>query len=538
MELEPVMLNQIIADWQGATKGRRRKALETWADLLKCTVKTLYQSIPNEFKNSRKPREQKSRISEIEDHAWTVALVKRKPSRGRKEITTEDAIDIAIGNGLIPEDMKGVAASTFNTHMRQMGLNKRIKKRSRFQAEYPNQLHHIDASSSECFTVVRVLPDGDVVLKLDVRPHKGYKNKEIKTEERLRLWIYGLVDDYSGYHKARYVAAPGESMGDNLNFCSWVWSNIGLCEWLKADHGPMMKGAAANDFLKRLGVDVDPSIPYASESHGKIERPWRTLWHRFETPFFVENHKTFEIKLSELIKRFDNYQERYNQRPHRYERNISRFQAWQRVSLRGGIVKLPENAIATTAKRYGRTVGSDGCFSIDNVLYEVKGLHSGKVWVYEGAFDDRMVVVSRVTGEKHEVEKFAPLTYGEYKAPKESSHERAVKEARELGVVDENGIKQGLRNTLYTEPIDHKNVENFPIRVKEIRQAEDVLDPNTYPSVAAAIKDFIAISGIFLDMEARKVIQDQIINNGLNKTFVQGLALEIQAENERSENHG
>jgi transposase InsO family protein len=538
MEIEPVMLNQIIADWKGAGKGQKRKALETWSALLGCNVNTLYRSIPVEFKSERKPREQEGIIKGMEDYAWIVAMVKRKPPKGRKELTTDDAIEIAVDNGLIPEEMGKVAISTFNTHMRQMGLNKRTKRRSRYQAEYPNQLHHIDASSSECFYVAKALADGDAILKLDVRPHKGYKNKPVKTEERLRLWIYGLVDDYSGYHKARYIAAPGESLAHNLDFCCWTWSQIGLCEWLKADHGPMMKGEAAKELLSRLEIEIDPSIPYASESHGKIERPWRTMWHRFEVPFFVENHKTFEIKLSELIRRFDIYQEAYNQRAHRYERTVTRFQAWQRVSLRGGIVALPKDAIKSTIRRYNRTLGSDGCFSINSVLHEVKGLHSEKVWVYEGVFDNRLVVVSQATGEKYEVEAFSPLTYGEYKAPKESPHERAVKEAKDLGNIDENGNNLGLSNTLYTDSKDRGNLVVLPPRIKETRRVKDPLDVNTYPSVTEAMRDFITVSGVFLDQENREDIKALIIENGLNRRFVKELALEVAAENERSIKHG
>jgi hypothetical protein len=536
MELTPVMKNQILTDWQNAPFGHKRRVLEKWAGSLGCTVKTLYLQIPRELKSQREPRKGVPKIKGIKEFSLIVAQVKRRSPR--KLLATEDAVALAYENGLIPEDIAKVPVSTFNTHMRKLGMNKGSGRVVRFQADYPNQLHHIDASGSDCFFVKKNLPDGDAVLKLDHRPYKGYKNKIKDPEDGNRLWVYGLVDDHSGLMKARYVAAPGESSLDNLDFVSWVWSEIGLPEWLKADHGPMMKTLIAKEFLKNLSIDVDPSVPGKSRTHGKIERPWRTIWRRFENPFYVENHKTFEITLSELNRRFSNYLESYNNKFHRYERRVTRLNVWKRVGLRGGIVEMPENAIRTMARRFKRTVEHDGCFSLHGEVYEVKGLHRAKVWVYQGVFDDRLIVEDVATGEKYEVEVFKPLGFHEFRGQKETPDELAFKQARELKAKDKNGNERDLKNTLYMAPEDHGNVESFPVPVKEIRQVPDVLDANTYPSVEAALRDFIAISGVFLDMDIQARIREEIINNGLNKTFVRELALEVQAENERSAKHG
>lgn len=538
MDLTPVMKQQILSDWQCASHGQKRRVLANWADSLGCTVKTLYLCIPKELKGDRKARAGTPKIAGIAEAALVVAQIKRRPPKGKRLIITEQAIQAAVDNGKIPAQMLDVSVSTFNEHMRKLGMDKRNHKVVRFQADYPNQLHHIDASGSDCFYVKKPLPDGDAILKLDARPYKGYKNKPKDPYEDKRLWIYGLVDDHSGLMKARYVTAKGESCRDNMDFLSWAWSEIGLPEVLKSDHGPMMSSEAAKDFIKRLSIEVDPSVPLKSEPHGKIERPWRTTWQRFETPFYLENHKTFEIRLSELRRRFGVYLESYNNMAHRYEKKVSRLNVWKRVSLRGGIVKMPENAIATTAKRYSRKVENDGCFALHGESYEVKGLHDAQVWVLQGLFDDRLVVQDKATGEKYEVETFKPLSYGTYKGQKETPDEVATKAARNLKAVNENGVEQGLRNTLYTDPADKGNVAQFPVRIKETRQVSDVLDANTYPSVKAAIKDFIAISGKLLDMESREVVKNKIIEKGLNKTFVREFALALQADEERRVQNG
>lgn len=173
------------------------------------------------------------------------------------------------------------------------------------------------------------------------------------------------------------------------------------------------------------------------------------------------------------------------------------------------------------------------------MLYEVKGLHSAKVWVYEGVFDDRLVVVDRETGEKYEVENFTPLVHGEFKASKETPHEIAVKEAKKLGHIDENGKNRGLKNTLHTEHEDQGNLVVLPPRVKETRKVNDPLDVDTYSSITEAVSDFITISGIFLlDQENREAIKGMIKEKGMSRKYVRELALEVQAENERSVNHG
>ncbi len=537
MELTPAMHNQILTDWQSAPRGTKNRLLEKWADMLGCTVATLYRQIPAELKTERKQRPRTPKIANMDEYAVVVAQIKRRPPAGKRLITTEDAIALAVEQGLLPEAARDIAPSTFNARMRQLGLRNKPERVSRWQADYPNQLHQIDASGSDCFYVERRLPNGDAVLKLDTRPYKGYKNKPVKTDERDRLWIYGLVDDYSGLQIARYVAAPGESCVDNLDFLAWAWAQIGLCDMLKADHGPLMKNKAALDLIERLSIEIDDSVPGASRTHGKIERPWRTLWQRFETPFFAEDHKSFEITLSELNTRLTHYLEAYNSRPHRYEKRITRKQAWQRVNLRGGIVQLPENAIRTSAKRYERNVEADGCFSLHGERYEVKGLHCAKVYVYEGILDGRLVVKDKADGQKYEVENFRPLSHGQYRQTAQTPDEQATKAAKTIAVPGSDK-EHGLRNTLYRKAETAENVIQLPIRTKEKRHVEDILDANAYRSLDEALRDFAAISGLFLDAEVRELVKDQIVTNGLNRTFVRDLALEVRAENEKEVRHG
>lgn len=520
--IEPFILQQVIGDWKAAPQGHKTQAVADWAKRLGIATETLYKAIPT----GRVRRKGDRIIKGIEDAAATIAAIKRRPPEHRGEITTADAVKIALSNGALSESYADVSISSFDRTMRDMGMNRRQRRIVRYQAERPNQLHHVDASSSKCFYVKEALPDGDFVLRLHPGI-AGYKNKPVPI--RLRPWIYGLTDDYSGVHVARMIAALGESAGDNMDFLSWAWSQnadsflFGLPESIKGDQGPMMKSDGAPEWFGRLGVEMDGSIAMNKESHGKIERPWRTMWERFELPFFVEsNWKKFEITLSELNRRFMLYQEEYNNKKHRFERTITRSQAWHKISLYGGATALPENAIRTAVRRWQRTVDTAGVFSIDNVLYEVKGLHDAKVWFYQGIFEDMMMVVDQRDGAKYEVESFVPNKVGEYTASADTPHQTAVKAAREL---------DGLTNTLYTEKtVRAANVAQFPTKIKETRPLENPLDMDRMQSLEAALREFQTVCGFILPREDRETVSSLIIENGLSRKYVVNLALEIQAE--------
>ena len=528
MTLNPKIINIINRDWAAAPRGEKARIVHKWADKLGCHYNTLYRQIETD----RDRRTGDRRIDNIESYVQLVSQIKKKPPEQLGEISTEQAIRIAVQNGLLPKSMTS-RVSTFDRIIRELGLNKKQRRVQRYQAEYPNQLHHVDASSSKCFYIHRQTADKtDYVLRLHAGT-KGYKNKPVPI--RLRPWLYGLADDYSGFHVAHYIAAFGESAVDNLEFMEWAWSKnddtpfFGLPERLKGDLGPMMRGPDAKDFFKRLGVEIDPSTPENKDAHGKIERPWRTVWQRFEKVYFAQtNWKKFEITLSELNRHFLVYQEEYNSRFHRYEKTITRRQAWQKINLRGGAVAIPENALATVASRIERTVGADGCFSLDNVLYEVKGLHDAKVYVYQGVFEDKIVVQDKATGKQYEVEDFKPNPVGTFTAHKHTPHQKAVTATQDLEIT----------NTLYSKAKDSGNVTQLPTRIKKTRELKNHLSTDSYNTVAEAMRDFTAICGFMVDGQDRAAVEAYIVENGLNRNFVKDLAFEVQEKNERSVNYG
>uniref|UniRef100_C6E6U0 Uncharacterized protein n=1 Tax=Geobacter sp. (strain M21) TaxID=443144 RepID=C6E6U0_GEOSM len=518
--IEPAVLAMIKRDYEGAPYGGKTAAAKKWAGLLQTTPQTIYRhlDIGRERKGERK-------IENLEEKARIIAQLKCSPPDHRGFITTAQAVDNAIKNGLLEPEYADVHIGTWDRVIREtVNLSER-KKVVRYQAEYPNQLHHIDGSTSNCFYVHRQLDNGDFVYKL----HKGlkdYKNKPVPI--RYRPWIYGLTDDNSGAHCFRYVAALGENSADNVSFLDWAWRNredkalFGLPGKVKGDFGPMMSEEGAKAWLGLCEVDIDGSTPLNKDAHGKIERPWRTLWQSFELPFFMESDwKHFEITQSELNRRALVYQAEYNERPHRWERKYSRLQVWERINLRGGAVALPENALAAFAKRVERTVTQEGVIWVDNVPYEVRGLHDAKVWFFRGIFDDRMSVVDKKTGARYEVAGvFEPNKVGEFTAQPETELQKVRKESAKL---------EGVRNLLHMEAKPAAgNVTKIPTRVKAVRTIDDPLTLDTYPDVEAALVEFQALCGFFLGRDERAEVKALIEQNKLSKRFVAELALDVQ----------
>ncbi len=527
MSINPEVMQQIKAELLTAPYGHKTETLTRWAIILQRPVPSLYR----ELELNARVRKGEPRRPELRDWAKIVAQVKKRPPEEAGEISTDQAVRIAIEAKLLPVSAMDVHVSTFDRVMRELGTTKKSIRANRIQADRPNKAHHMDASSSAFLYIARQMPDKEYILKLH-RPAAGdYKNKPIPVD-KLRPWYYGAIDDHSGYKLSRMTAAHGESSADSLLFLAWWWAQMGLCDELHVDQGMLKKCLASADFVSRLGVEMPEYMPYAKRGHGKIERPWRTTWQRFEKLFYVpDNWKQFEISMSELNCQLLNFLAEENQRAHRFEKKITREDAWRRVMLNGGIVTLPENALATVAKRAKRKVDVDGTLEYGGQIFSVKGLHDAWVYVYEGVFDDRLVVQDIVTRERFDVKTFKPLNIGEFKAHPDTEHVKAVKAGAELSI-SADALPYRKTEGEKVGGCEGKKVIQMPIRTTE-REVASVFDVEHYASIEDAWAEIHETVGVRMwsDLERRQV--EQIITEGkLAKDVVKSLAMELREASE------
>jgi hypothetical protein len=566
MSFNPAFIEQARSEIRSAPYGHRSDTARKWAGLIGVTFQHLYRLINNGSKRARKSTLQKPGYQEW---AKIIFTIKKRPPEEAGEISTEDALSIAVKAGQIPEDALNVPVSTFNAIARKNGWAKTSIRANRFQAEKPNEAHHFDASTSKFFYIAKKIEtkmdsglrtagmtDGgarkintplhpsqegtDYVLKIH-RPAKHYKNKPIPVDA-LRPWIYGLVDDHSGRFISRYTVAQGENSADSMNFLAWAWAEFGLPEKLLADQGMLKKALPSRDLIDRLGIELPEMMPYQKRGHGKIERPWRTCWKKFELPYFAAGDwKKFEISLSELNSHLMNFiNEKYNQLAHRFEKNITRLQAWNRVNLNGGIVQIPENALQTVARRAKRKIGVDGLISYNGVAYQVKELYDAWVYVYEGVFPStssgqaQLIVQDIETGKKYEVRDFKPLALGEFRSHAETPHEELIRAGALALPLQSTGLYAEKANTpLHPSREGTQKILSIPIRTKENREIEDPFNVDSFASLQEAMGELYSIVGIRIDPDQKEVIEKAIVEHGMDKAFVTDLALEIRASVER-----
>ena len=296
------------------------------------------------------------------------------------------ALEAAVGAGLIAAgDVPPL--STAHRIVRDEGLRPKPRRTQRLCADYPMQAVQVECTTSKFLSVGDPVGDGDYELRLVKRiSARGYKNKPLAAH-RLRLQAYGLWDMCTGYVRSALTVARGENALDQTEaLCAMLAETgdplrpmHGLPDHVWSDNGAWCKSPAVIDLLDRLGVDLVRGAPYNSERQGGVERPWRTLWRRFELSLYLRAGGPEMILLSELRERLLEYERRENARLSRTPvagRPASRAAAW--VALTNGrpadnrLRRLPKGAIETMSREVRRRVDRNGIVRWDGVEYEVR----------------------------------------------------------------------------------------------------------------------------------------------------------------------
>ncbi len=452
-EVDAGLMAQAVKDWQRAGHGQKEAALTHWLPVLG---------------RGRRKHEQ------METWVEMIMRLKYNPPKGVRSLATADAVRLAKVNGLVPLSAE-LSEGTVNRVARELGLMETARKEVRFEAEFPNQVHQIDASGSDHFFPVRKTTDGDWLLKL--RP-KQQKNKE--KADKFKLWAYGLADDFSGYRLSRYTVAPGESAAGSIAFLQWAWAKDeehapfrGLPEILYSDNGPLVRKHAFQEFAARVGVTLKTHEAERAQATGKVEANWKSLWKRFETPwFFAPGWEKLEITLAELNQEVAAFWRQWNHQRHRHLA-LTREAAWLLIQQRGGVVDIAPEAWRTVFQRHARKIDAAGCFDFKGRTYQVQKIHACDAWLYEGLVDNCIVVEDRRDGQRYGCSEFAPLVWGEYKGVAKTALERLKDEPSPVAP----GVKPSWREE------SGSNVVHL-VRAEEVKDGDFAL-----PEAAAPVAD-------------------------------------------------
>jgi|GEM_PF-258955 hypothetical protein len=414
------MFSVVVQEWEEAAHGCKGAVLKKRLPLLGISQGTFYWKRQKHFgETGRNPPTTKGQRKrpEYEDAVKKIMLRKYHPNKGVQPLTTAEAQALAAQNGC--ELAAAIPEGTVNRIARELGLHPRVHRReNRFEASRPNELHHVDASRSRYFQCHRHR-GGELVIKLS---SKNFRNRD-SSELREGVWIWGLVDDFSGLRVARYCVARDETAQDGIDFLEWAWSKVeahnpfrGLPEVLYMDQGPLSKSRAFKRFCYEVaGVRLLVHEAWRPQATGKVETGWREVWRNFETKFFWDpGWKRREFSLAELNQELAWFLQERNRRPHR-RLSLSKEEAWLRVV---GVMDIDLGAWSQAFHREFRTLDTAGCFDFRSQVYQAQGMpYPGGVRaeVYLGVRDGAVLVADPRDGRKYSAVPFVPIPAGEYR---------------------------------------------------------------------------------------------------------------------------
>jgi len=406
-----------------APRGTRGALMRDHARRLGLSVGQLYRRL-QEVRGKRLTGPRNRRISD--EAIRTIERVRARctDAHDGRTLPADLAIEIARKNGLLDEPV-----SVGQFHRRSKAAALRSKRRVvHFQARRSNEMHQMDASGSVYLRAVT--RDGEARIVIDVDRHDP-KNRP--NHGRRHLWAYGVVDDHSRVWVGRYVIAPGESMADSRDVLAWAWSDhdpsrtlAGVPDKLCCDNGPFVSSNEGKQFLRSLGVELIPRAPHNPRAGGKIERPWRTLWSRFELQFLLDPGRV--LTLAELNSELMVYLTRENARCHPWE-HAARTAVYLRD--RGEIRRLPDGYLRASFRDDPRKVGDDAVVRYRNEYYRAPDELMGR-WVHVYRSADGRIACAGDDGQVYALESYAPHAAGEYHTPKPRPGDEVAREAAEL----------------------------------------------------------------------------------------------------------
>ena len=491
-------IKQAHAEWSASGRGERTATLERWGEILGISSRQLRDLFRRHGLVEGRGAAIREGSRKYPDWTrWTeiVGAVKHSPDPDEGTLATEQAARIAVLNGMLPEAAGSVPTRTWDRWMGELGIHNRAPQARRIRSGEPNFQWYGDASRSKNFKVIRRLDSGDYLLEFQARKTGPYANKP-EREQRLRLWIYSVVDDASSLQLARYIVGTGENAEDLLRTLDWAMArpadNLvlrGRPLNLRLDNGPAHRSLKSNDAFMRCGIGLPPSAPYNKRAGGRVERPFRTLWESFEKTFWPEvrsrkndGRGKLQVRLSELNQALTNYLVEYQHRRHPSIAEMSRAQVWLQIA-HTGLVEIAPGAIYNGYKQFRRTLDAAGWFSYRGEKWMVENLHDCEIDVYEDLGGNLSARDAR--GYGHRVTPAVEDDLGVF---------RAQKAGRRDGLVA--GLS-GEIASIYSVPSAQQNVVAITPRVARTVEAEmPFAEPGTYRTVEEALSALVDRIGV------------------------------------------
>ncbi len=510
-EVQPSMANstvgelgkQEILDCMHGLKGPVAKAeAERLADQLGLSISRVY-AIAREVRPERKRRADhgKRRADLMNDPAlkYAASLVVEY------HIDPADAIMVARERGFeIP-----VSLATFQRYLREHGLDGKTRRRNitpyrSWEASAPGEIFQFDISGTKerwfDLTTRRIISINDLEVS---------KNHPNAKPNRVRIWRFSLLDDFSRYGFVQYHACHKPSSSHVVNFLLDAYNELGVPLKLYTDNDAIIKfgrNQRATEILSRVladkgGYEKIHHLPGNARATGKVENSHKRV---------EQNEKLLGLFLAEgrelTMEVFNHFAQQqcaeYNHRVHRGT-GMPPIRRWhsQHIVLR----RLPLEVLRSAFLADGFTVKIRDDVTIaykgDRYQLPTSDAEPFRNWIGQEVkviFQDDADFFTVIGPDQnaYDVDRLLaqPDRAGDFHAVAESKGQRNRKElkryAKEMAKAVKEAGKQGVQHPpipLIDTTFDTSNSPvMFPHTVREISVAEiDAAAPGVLPASTA-----------------------------------------------------
>jgi hypothetical protein len=276
-------LRREAASWSGP----RSAWAEERARLLNVHTSTIYRAVAN-VTPARKRRSDAGGMRALSEDDFRVlgAMVVQYDYDAQLAIDTLNANRAAAGLAELE-----IHPETLRRHLRERGVSRRdntqdLRPHRRWEAPHPGYLWQIDSTCAAQYYV-----DTDRSIGYE-QPHLKNKNKE--GNQRSRVWLIGVVDDYTRVRWARFYTGNDAFAWQDVLFRCMAgfadparWPAFGVPQRIYSDQDAAMKSAVMTKTLQALQVERLLALPSTAawtnaQAKGKVERTLGVLVQGFE----------------------------------------------------------------------------------------------------------------------------------------------------------------------------------------------------------------------------------------------------------------
>jgi hypothetical protein len=432
---------EIRAALAGLSGARATAEVDRWAKVLNCHRSRIYE-VTKDLRPPRKARSDKGkrRVDPMQHEGMRFVFERCATNK----LDPDQAIEMARANG---HDVP-VSLGTTRRYLRAAGLNRRAVRRAirphrRWEAPAPGDIYQFDISG-----VKERWIDLKTRRILNVSPLEVSKNHPNTKINRIPIWKFVLVDDYSRFRYVRFVACAKADSGHVIDFLLGAFRALGVPKVLYTDNDAIIvsrRMQRAAEILNRAFTDsggfrLDQHLPGNPQATGKVEVSHQLVekYERYigamDRPPTLDDLNIFTERLCEKL----------NWTTHRVtgEMPAIRFRAGN------ASVRVPPAETLNAAFKsveFEREIRADLSFSYEGVVYQLPrnavlgGERNPFVdWVGQKVriiwpTDANYFVAVGLNGTSYELDRreAAPDRAGQFKTPAESIGQRTAKELRE-----------------------------------------------------------------------------------------------------------